>query len=74
LLKNHFFLNDRSFFFSSAAEGPAARINASILQFGKVTSALWGTLDQFIVTGHENGELVQWDLRVNLIVLFDYCY
>jgi translation initiation factor 3 subunit I len=52
-------------FFFSAAEGPAAHINASKLQFGKVTSALWGTLDQFMVTGHENGELVQWDIRVN---------
>jgi translation initiation factor 3 subunit I len=61
-------------FFFSADEGPAARINVSKLQFGKVTSALWGTLDQFIVTGHENGEIVQWDIRVNLIVSFEYSY
>ena len=60
--------------FFSAAEGPAARINVSKLQYGKVTSALWGTLDQFIVTGHENGEIVQWDIRVKLIVFFEYFY
>jgi len=32
----------------------------------KVTSALWGTLDEFIITGHDNGELVQWDIKVNM--------
>ncbi len=31
----------------------------------KATSGLWGTLDEFIVTGHDNGELVQWDIKVN---------
>jgi len=29
----------------------------------KVTSALWGPLDEYIITGHENGELTQWDLK-----------
>ena len=66
--------NDRSSVSFAAAEGPAACINTSKLQFGKVTSALWGTLDQFMVTGHENGELVQWDIRVNLIVFLESYY
>jgi translation initiation factor 3 subunit I len=35
----------------------------------KVTSMLWGTLDKTIITGHENGELTQWDLRVSMIML-----
>jgi translation initiation factor 3 subunit I len=35
----------------------------------KVTSMLWGTLDKSIITGHENGELTQWDLRVSMVVL-----
>ncbi|XP_069705779.1 eukaryotic translation initiation factor 3 subunit I [Periplaneta americana] len=34
----------------------------------KVTSLLWGTLDEFIITGHENGELTQWDLRMGKIL------
>ncbi|KAF0291723.1 Eukaryotic translation initiation factor 3 subunit I [Amphibalanus amphitrite] len=29
----------------------------------KVTSMLWGPLDEYLVTGHESGEVVQWDLR-----------
>jgi len=45
------------------AEGPAGRINITQRDHRKVTSALWGTLDEFIITGHENGELVQWDVK-----------
>ncbi|XP_061715620.1 eukaryotic translation initiation factor 3 subunit I [Cydia pomonella] len=29
----------------------------------KVTSMVWGTLDETIITGHEAGDLIQWDLR-----------
>jgi translation initiation factor 3 subunit I len=35
----------------------------------KVTSMLWGDLDKIIITGHENGELTQWDLRVSVIMI-----
>ncbi|CAF1637323.1 unnamed protein product, partial [Adineta ricciae] len=45
------------------SEGASARINITQKQLRKVTSSLWGTLDEFIVTGHDNGELVQWDLK-----------
>jgi hypothetical protein len=38
----------------------------------KVTSGLWGTLDEFIVTGHENGELVQWDIKVDFDLFNEY--
>ena len=54
-----------------AVEGPASRINVSQSNHRKVTSALWGTLDQYIITGHENGELVQWDVKVNARFSFD---
>ena len=27
---------------------------------------LWGTLDKSIITGHENGDLTGWDLRVSM--------
>lgn len=27
----------------------------------KVTSAIWGPLDETIITGHENGDLIKWD-------------
>lgn len=49
------------------SEGPAARFNISEKGLRKVTSALWGTLDEFIVTGHDNGQLVQWDIKVMMI-------
>jgi len=30
----------------------------------KVTSLIWDTLDHTIITGHEDGAITQWDLRV----------
>jgi len=30
----------------------------------KITSAVWGPLDEVIITGHENGDLCQWDISV----------
>lgn len=29
----------------------------------RVSALLWGTLDEMLITGHENGEIVQWDLK-----------
>ncbi|XP_031559740.1 eukaryotic translation initiation factor 3 subunit I-like [Actinia tenebrosa] len=29
----------------------------------KVTSSIWGPLDDMIITGHDNGELIQWDTK-----------
>lgn len=29
----------------------------------KVTSSIWGQLEDTIITGHESGELMLWDLR-----------
>lgn len=51
-----------------AAEGPFGRINISDAGHRKATSALWGTLDQYIITGHENGEIVQWDVKVYILL------
>lgn len=34
----------------------------------KVTSLIWGTLDHTIITGHEDGTIIQWDLRVCTII------
>ena len=37
----------------------------------KATSMVWGSLDECIISGHENGDLAQWDLKsgkkVNLV-------
>lgn len=37
----------------------------------KVTSMVWGTLDETIITGHEAGDLIQWDLRVGFLLSKD---
>ena len=29
----------------------------------KVTSLVWGTLDEKLITGHENGDIVSWDVK-----------
>jgi translation initiation factor 3 subunit I len=30
----------------------------------KITSMVWGALDESIITGHENGQISRWDLRM----------
>ncbi|XP_037084293.1 eukaryotic translation initiation factor 3 subunit I-like [Pollicipes pollicipes] len=32
----------------------------------KVTSMLWGPLDEYIITGHDTGEVVQWELKTGM--------
>ena len=29
----------------------------------KVTSMIWGSLDEKLITGHENGDIVQWNVK-----------
>ena len=44
------------------SEHPVMSIN--IPQKGpKVTSLLWGTHDDFLITGHDTGDIVQWDVK-----------
>jgi translation initiation factor 3 subunit I len=38
------------------------------VQYSKVTSILWGAVDETVITGHENGKLTLWDLKTNKIV------
>lgn len=42
---------------------PTLRIPINV---SKITSLLWGPLDETIITGHENGQLSVWDLRVRV--------
>lgn len=32
----------------------------------RVSSLLWGAIDETLLTGHENGEIIQWDVKVRL--------
>lgn len=31
----------------------------------KITAAIWGPLDKTIITGHEQGEVCQWEVRTD---------
>ena len=33
-----------------------------MVEDAKVTSAIWGTFDQFIITGHEDGTVAKYDI------------
>ena len=33
----------------------------------KITAAVWGPLDEVILTGHNNGDLCQWDIKVCVV-------
>lgn len=45
---------------STAEQDPILRI--PMLQ-SKITSMLWGPLDETIITGHDNGQISIWDIR-----------
>lgn len=39
----------------------------------RISAILWGALDETIITGHEDGEITLWDVRVyNIFVLLLY--
>ena len=33
------------------------------MKYAKITSSIWGTLEDTIITGHEGGEVMMWDMR-----------
>lgn len=55
-----FIIDVRTVDSSLSGQDPIMRI--PILQ-SKVTSMLWGPLDETIITGHENGQITLWDIR-----------
>lgn len=46
---------------SFAAADPILRI--PLANAPKATSMVWGNWDQIVISGHDNGDLAQWDLR-----------
>jgi translation initiation factor 3 subunit I len=33
------------------------------MKYPKITSSIWGTLEDTIITGHEGGEIMLWNMR-----------
>ena len=53
--------------------GSLDQINVMLVEQAKVTAASWGPFDNYLVTGHENGAVCQYDLRVSQYhVCIDY--
>lgn len=57
---------DKSF----SSNDPILRIP---IKSGRVSSILWDNLDEHIITGHENGDIIKWDVKVCLDKMF-YCF
>jgi len=43
-------------------------VTKTTVEDSKVTSILWGPVDETVITGHENGKLTLWDLKTNKVV------
>lgn len=40
----------------------------------RISSVLWGALDETIITGHEDGEIKLWDVGASIVFINDkYC-
>lgn len=35
----------------------------------RISALLWGALDETIITGHEDGEIKLWDVRVSVFIV-----
>ena len=33
----------------------------------KITSAIWGPYEEYIITGHEDGRICHYDVKVNIV-------
>lgn len=56
-----FVIDTRTVDSSVSESDPVLRI--PLANAPKATSILWGNLDECIISGHENGDLAQWDVR-----------
>lgn len=61
-----FIIDTRTIDSSFGEQDPTLRIP---IQGSRISSILWDKLDETIISGHENGEITQWDLRVSNLFL-----
>lgn len=43
-------------------------VTKTTIQDSKITSLIWGAVDETVVTGHESGKLVLWDLKTMKVI------
>lgn len=56
-----FIIDVRNVDSSISSQSPVLKLTMN--QQSKITSCLWGALDETVITGHENGSIRIWDLR-----------
>ncbi|RMZ96347.1 eukaryotic translation initiation factor 3 subunit I [Brachionus plicatilis] len=47
----------------SEQDSPVHLIDVTGMKFPKITSSIWGSLEDTVITGHETGEIMLWDFR-----------
>lgn len=60
-----FIIDTRTVDSSIGDQDPILRIP---VKGSRISSILWYNLDEIIISGHENGEITQWDLRVSTLI------
>ena len=48
---------------NSRTQSVLTRLPKSSALIPQVTSMVWSSLDDLLLTGHDNGDLVQWDVK-----------
>ena len=54
------------FIFAGTGEG----INVIPISGPKITSAIWGPYEEYLITGHEDGRICHYDVKVNDFKLY----
>lgn len=62
-----FIIDTRNVDSSISTQAPIMRIP---IKGSRISSILWDNMDETIITGHENGEITQWDIRVSSFFFF----
>lgn len=42
---------------------PVKQVDITSMKLPKITSSIWGNLEDTIISGHETGEIMLWDMR-----------
>ena len=42
-------------------------MNVIPISGAKITSAIWGPYEEYMITGHEDGRICHYDIKVNII-------
>ena len=58
-----------SFFSHFAEDEPAFSFTVDTKDISKPMCSLWGALNEYLITGHDDGTIAHWDLKVSTQLL-----